>query len=205
MGGSLTGTEVDVVVIRGKIAFATGGDDAVDFPLTNLDITATVDVGPIGSAMLPRAGGERRIPRFASDESDPVTVIDVESSTTSLVAPYALSDGRFDTGFAISNMNTKDGQSGTITFMLYHDGEDVIEYETVSGSPGTGLTSGVLDAGATYVVLLSEILDSAVDYIAPENGFRGYAKIVTDFTGADGVAYISDWAAFTATAVLEEE
>ena len=200
-GGSLTGTEVDVVVVRGKIAFATKGDDAVEFPLTNLDITATVDVGPIGSATLPRSGGERRIPRFASDESAAVTVIDVESSTTTLVAPYALATMGFDTGIAVSNMNTKDEQAGAITFMLFQNGDEPIEYTTSAGSPGRGLTSGMLEAGTTYAVLLTEILDAA----GVTGGFSGYLEIITDFTGADGIAYISDWAAFSATATLEEK
>ena len=51
---------------------------------------------------------------------------------------------------------------------------------------------------------LSEVLDAAEELGDYDGGpFSGYAKIVTDFTLADGVAYISDWAAFTATATLE--
>ena len=205
MGGSLTGTEVDVVVVRGKIAFATKGDDAVDFPLENLDITATVDVGPIGSATLPRSGGERRIPRFASDESAAVTVIDVESSTTTLVLPYALATQGFDTGIAISNMNTGDEQAGGIMFMLYQNGDEPIELSTTEMEVGRGLTTnGMLEAGATYAVLLTEILAAAgVGAVDGDYGFSGYVELITDFTHADGIAYISDWAAFSATATLD--
>ena len=74
-----------------------------------------------------------------------------------------------------------------------------IEYTTLAGSPGVGLTSGELEAGTTYRVLLTEILDAA----EVEGGFSGYVEITTDFTGADGIAYISDWAAFSATATLD--
>ena len=105
----------------------------------------------------------------------------------------------FDTGIAISNMNTGDDQEGSITFMLYQNGDEPIEYTTNADSPGRGLTSGVLEAGTTYAVLLTEILAAA----GVEGGFSGYAMIITDFTGADGIAYISDWAAFSATATLE--
>ena len=173
-----------------------------------MDITVTVDVGPIGSATLPRSGGERRIPRFASDESAAVTVIDVESSTDHPRGAVRTCNALgFDTGFAISNMNTKDDQSGAITFMLYQNGEEPIEYTTTMGTtPGRGHTSGVLEAGATYAVLLSEVLDAAEELGDYDGGpFSGYAKIVTDFTLAEGVAYISDWAAFTATATLRLE
>ena len=43
--------------------------------------------------------------------------------------------------------------------MLYQNGDEPIEYTTAAGSPGRGLTSGMLEAGATYAVLLTEILD----------------------------------------------
>ena len=189
MGGSLT-AGVDVIVVRGTIAYDKGATSKtkVEFPLDDLDITVSVDVGPVGSAKLPRSGGERRTPRFASDPTTPITVIGVTSDQTTLVAPYALSNGVFDTGFAISNMNTGDDQSGTITFMLFQTGEDPVEYET----------SDELDAGGTMAILLSEILlESGVET------FQGYVEITTDFTGADGIAYISDWAAFSATATLK--
>jgi hypothetical protein len=190
MGGSLSATAVDVVVIRGKISYDKGATSKtkVSFPLDDLDITASVDVGPVGTATLPRSGGERRTPRFASDPTTPITVITVTSDQTTLSLPYALSNGVFDTGIAISNMNTGDDQSGTITFQLYQTGEDMVEYET----------SDELAAGGTMAILLSEILtESGVET------FQGYIMIVTDFTGADGLAYISDWAAFSATAALD--
>ena len=202
MGGSLTAA-VDVVVIRGSIAYdkVATSKTKVSFPLDDLDMTATVTVGPVGSAKLPRSGGERRTPRFASDPSAPVTVIDVTSDQTTLSLPYALATQGFDTGIAISNMNVDDDQEGAITFMLYQNGDEPIEYTTDANSPGRGLHAddGSLHAGATYAVLLTEILAAA----EVEGGFSGYVMITTDFTGADGLAYISDWAAFSATATLE--
>ena len=171
-------------------------------PLGAVNIAATVDVGPIGPASYSRLHrGDRPIPRFATDATAAVTVIDVESSQTKLTAPYALAAQGFDTGFAISNMTTNPGQAGAIMFSLYQNSDDVVEYTTSAGSPGRGLTNGMLEAGATYAVLLTEILDAA----GVEGGFSGYVTITTDFTGADGIAYISDWAAFSATATVEVE
>ena len=96
-------------------------------------------------------------------------------------------------------MNLDDGQSGTIMFKLHHDGDDPIEYTTSTGAPGLGLMGGQLKAGATYSVLLSDILD-AVRMPIP---FAGYVKITTDFTGADGIVYITNWDGFTATVPMK--
>lgn len=192
----------DKVVIRGNIEFDSGPTAKSEFPLDDVEIMVTIDVGPTGRAfegLQNTVKGTSTIPRFASDPTSPVTVIDVTSDKTTLTAPYALATMGFDTGFAISNMNTKSEQAGAITFMLYQDGDDPIEYTTSAGSPGRGLTNGELAAGTTYAVLLTEILDAA----GVEGGFSGYAMIITDFTDADGIAYISDWAAFSATATLK--
>ena len=84
MGGSLEPAKVDVIVIRGKIALTTTGDNAVELPLT-LDIMANATVAPIGAAIPPKTGNpERGIPRFASDPSHTVTVIDSSSDQTTL-------------------------------------------------------------------------------------------------------------------------
>ena len=138
------------------------------------------------------------IPRFSSDPTSPVSVIGVTSDQTTLSLPYALATMGFDTGIAISNMNTGTDQEGAITFMLYQNGDEAVKYTTDANSPGSGLTNGVLAAGTTYAVLLTDILDAA----GVEGGFLGYAMITTDFTDAAGIAYISDWAAFSATATL---
>ena len=199
-GGMFNDTEVDVIVVRGTVSVAESGPSAASLPLGDVNITASADVGPTGPATYSQFHrGARPIPRFASDTTEAVTVIDVTSDQTTLTAPYALATLGFDTGFAISNMNTDDGQAGAIMFSLYQNSDDVVEYTTSAGSPGRGLTNGMLEAGATYAVLLTEILDAA----GVEGGFSGYVMITTDFTGADGIAYISDWAAFSATATLK--
>ena len=198
LGGMLDPARRDTVTVRGVITFdETKG---AELPLGDLDIQVRVDVGPIGVAK-PEGSATRAIPRFSSDMSAPVTVIDVKSSQTTLVVSYALFDGVYDTLFGLSNMNLDDGQSGTIMFKLHHDGDDPIEYTTSTGAPGLGLMGGQLEAGATYSVLLSDIL-GAVRMPIP---FAGYVVITTDFTGADGIAYITNWDGFTATVPLKAE
>ena len=198
LAGMLDPARRDTVTVRGFITFdETKG---AELPLGDLDIQVTVDVGPIGVAK-PEGSATSAIPRFASDVSAPVTVIDAKSSQTTIRVPYALFDGTFDTGFGVSNMNVDDGQSGAISFMLYQNGHEPIVYTTAPGSPGMGLKSGQLDAGTTYSVLLSDILD-AVEMPVP---FAGYVKIIADFTGADGIAYISDWGGVTTTVPIKAE
>ena len=113
----------------------------------------------------------------------------------------------FDTGFAISNMNTGDDSVRRDHVHALPEWRRCGRlYETADGSPGRGLTNGMLEAGATYAVLLTEILEAAgVEAVrcGYDDGFSGYVMITTDFTGADGIAYISDWKAFSATATLE--
>ena len=189
-GGTLSETAVDVIIVNGTIAFDSGPDRKSVLPISVLDIAVTVDVGPLGKADPTATSDYDGVPRFATDPTGPVTVADVDSAQTTLSLPYALSDGTFDTGIAVSNMNTDSEQSGTIMFELYQTGQDMVEWTTPDA----------LDAGGTIALLLSEILlDSGVDT------FRGYIVITTDFTGADGLAYISDWAAFSATAALSKD
>ena len=207
VGGMLDSAKIDRITIRGFITFDE--DKGATLPLSSFDVTVTADVGPKG-VLAPRLapGKNPDIPRFASDPTSPVSVIDVTSDKATLVLPYALATMGFDTGIAISNMNTGDDQAGAISFMLYQNGDDPITLSTADMEVGRGLTNGVLEAGATYAVLLSQILDAAGveavkigDY--DDYGFSGYATITTDFTGADGIAYITDWKSFAATATLE--
>ncbi len=188
LDGMTRPAEKDKVIIRGSIAFPQGEPAE---PLPDVDVTVTADVGPTGRAFEGRrntVSAMSDIPRFDSDMTSPVTVIDVTSDKTTLSLPYALFDGKHDTGIAISNMNTASEQSGTIEFKLYQTDEEMVSYTT----------SDELAAGGTMAILLSEILTE----VGVET-FRGYIMIVADFTDADGLAYISDWAAFSATATLD--
>ena len=181
----LSDTEIDVIVIRGKITLTKTGDDAVELPLT-LDIMADATVAPIGSAVPPKTGTpERGIPRFASDTSQSVTVIDSSSAQTVMEVAYVLSLGEFDTGIAVSNM-TKD-QAGAVHFKLYMNGQE-LSYSTPS----------MIGPQTTTTMLLSRMLALA----GHTGSFTGYMVITADFTAADATVYVSDFTKFSAASTV---
>ena len=177
-GGSLMPTAIDVVIVRGSIDL--GDDDNLEelLPL-NLEIQVTADVGPIGD------DDDPEIPRFASDMTTAVTVIESTSAQTVMEVAYVLSDGAYDTGIAVSNMT--DDQAGAVHFALFMNGEEM-EYSTPS----------MMQPQTTMSVLLSEVLRMA----GHSGSFRGYMIITADFTKADAGVFVSDFAGFTAGATV---
>ena len=135
----------------------------------------TVDVGPIGDD---DDGAE--IPRFASDKTTAVTVIDSTSAQITMNVAYVLSGGEYDTGIAVSNM-TED-QAGAVHFSFFMNGQE-LKYSTPA----------MLAPQSTMTFLLSELLTAAEH----TGSFSGYLTITADFTKGNGVAYISDFTAFT--------
>ena len=144
MGGSLTAM-VDVVVIRGEI---DGADDEDLLPI-DLDIQVAVDLGPIGDEDDVADDGP---PVFDSDRTTPMTVIDSTSAQTKLTVPFAVDNGTYDTGIAVSNMTSGDeAQTGAITVDFFVGGT-MMSYTTEAGSPGTGLNAnGMLEPGRHLV------------------------------------------------------
>ena len=179
----------DVVVVRGSIK---GADDEDLLPI-DLDIQVTVDLGPIGDD----DDDDGHVPRFDSDKTTAMTVIESTPSRTTLKVPYVLSNGTFDTGIAVSNMSTgSSAQPGPITFDFYVGGTKMT-HATSAGSPGSGLNeSGMLMPGGTYSALLSQLF--------PGNPGGGYLIITTDFTAGDGNVFISDFAGFSATGSVRQ-
>ena len=180
VGGMLSESERDAIIVLGSINL--GNDDNVEalLPL-NLDIQVTVDVGPIGVTK-PKGDQTRSIPRFASDKTTAVTVIESSSAQTVMEVAYVLSDGTFDTGIAVSNM-TKD-QAGAAHFKLYMNGQEVL-YSTPMMMPRT-----------TMSILLSQLLTAA----GHTGSFSGQMIITADFTAADAGVFISDFSGFTSSA-----
>jgi hypothetical protein len=182
-GGALT-DEKDAVIVLGTIRGATDEDL---LPLQDINIQVTVEVGPRGSK------SDTAVPRFAGDETDPVTVIASMSAQTKMMVPFVHSSGTLggiDTGVAIANMSSSgDAQPGTITFDFYGGGTKT-SYTTGPGSPGDGLnSSGMLVPGATYAALLSSLLDAA----GLTGAFSGYMTITANFLDGDANIYISDF------------
>ena len=115
-------------------------------PLT-LDIQVTADVGPIGVAK-PKGDQSTTIPRFATDKTTAVTVIDSTSAQTSLKVAYVLSEGAYDTGIAVSNM-TKE-EAGAVHFAFFSNGQE-LKYSTPD----------MVGPRSTMRILLSQLLTAA--------------------------------------------
>ena len=176
-GGMLT-SGVDVIIVLGSIDL--GDEDAVDalLPLS-LDIQVTADVGPVGVAK-PKGDQSDSIPRFATDKTTAVTVIESTSAQTSLKVAYVLSEGLFDTGIAVSNM-TKE-EAGAVHFAFFTNGQE-LKYSTPN----------MLGPLSTMRILLSQLLASAEH----TGSFSGYMTITADFNNADAGVFISDFTGFT--------
>ena len=174
-GGMLT-SGVDVIIVLGSIDL---GDDKKDLLPLNLDIQVTADVGPIGVAK-PKGDQSPSIPRFATDKTTAVTVIDSTSAQTSMTVAYVLSEAPYDTGIAVSNM-TK-GEAGAVHFAFFSNGQE-LKYSTPD----------MVGPRSTMRILLSQLLTAAEH----TGSFSGYMTITADFNNADAGVFISDFAGFT--------
>jgi hypothetical protein len=174
-GGMLNGSKVDVIIIVGSIK---GLDDDDKLPLGDIDIQVVANIGP----------GSRSdaTTRFSSDPTMPVTVIESAPDRDTMTFSLAISNGTFDTGIAI--INTGKDLTGPLTFAFYNMDGTMTTHTTSAASPGRGLTGGMLAPKSTYIVLLSEMMSSA---------FTGHIVVTTDFTGAVGTGYITDFSGFS--------
>ena len=181
-GGTLDDGEIDVVIVRGSIS-GTADEDLL--PLS-LEIAVTADVGPIG-VRDPEGTQITTIPRFATDKSEPVTVIEASPAQSTMQVAYVISEGTFDTGISVANMTSgRTAQSGAIHFSLFMDGNEVTHSTDMVG-PQSSVT-----------MLLSEVLAAA----GHTGSFRGYLLIEADFNKADAGVFISDFSGFTAGATV---
>ena len=178
----LSSDAVDVIIVRGKIAIDA---KMVDFPI-DLSIQATVNLGPIG-AVKTKVGDEVKIPRFASNKTAAMTVIESTSATTTFLVPYAVltgTPGGYDTGFSIANTTSgSTAQSGSVTFSFPGD-STLAEFE-----------SGMIGPGQNLTMLLSEAIGATASY-------SGQVMITVNFTGAEGVAFVSNFLTFTSASPL---
>jgi hypothetical protein len=173
-------------------------------PLPTAPITVQAEMGPegaalsgLGSALTGLATG--LIPRYQAayqPSAAGIPVVVFPPSNTNLLLSFGFVGPGYNTGIAISN-TTKDpftpagggaaASSGTVKFFLMKNDGTTDDYETTTGSPGSGLTgAGVVASGSTYVVNLSEIL-SATSF---GTTFSGHVFVTANFTHAHGAATI---------------
>jgi len=186
---------------------------ATMFPVatTAFDTVSTAN-GPGGITLTGLPTEANGYPTFTDVEVGPVTVVNIVPANTTLLMPYALVLSPFDTGLAIAN-TTADPfgagsggatpASGTVTLNFFPSsatGAGTPFTLTTSSTvrPGTGLSSdGTLAAGATWTVLLSQLLTAAGQTTGT---FQGYVFIQTNFLNAHGTATISDFRTYSLTA-----
>jgi hypothetical protein len=180
--------------------------------LTAGPITITATMWPVGDALDDddEATVEDGFPRFAQANVGPVTIGQVVTANTTLLIPYLVKFGFFDTGIAIANTTADPfgansggatASSGPIRVWLFprnatNNGAGTMRTITTSATvrPGLGLSSdGTLAAGGTWSVLLGELWTAA----GQTGDFFGYAFIQTDFLLAHGTSFIFDGRGFT--------
>jgi hypothetical protein len=193
-------------------------------------ITLDVTMGPVGPALTPSTATFANQPsqsvteitppsgtatglstgyvRFAASATT-ITIGSIVSANTTLLIPYAVRVGTYDTGIAIANttldpFGASGGatpSAGTMTFTMFPrnaTGADPSFALTTSSTvrPGVGLsTSGTLVAGGTWTGLMSDIMTAA----GKTGDYFGYIFIQTNFLNAHGAAYIFNGAGFTSS------
>jgi hypothetical protein len=194
-------------------------------------ITMDVTMGPVGPALFttpavgllpaqgiaditpaPPAGGTALVTGYVRFASAPTTVTigSIIAANTTMLIPYAIRVGAYDTGIAIANttldpFGASSGgatpAAGTMTFTMFPrnaTGADPSFAITTSSTvrPGVGLsTSGTLVAGGTWTGLMSDIMTAA----GKTGNYFGYIFIQTNFLNAHGAAYIFNGAGFTSS------
>jgi hypothetical protein len=184
-------------------------------------ITVTATHAPIGNALSsgnPTQTAPTGFPtgyiRFAQADVGPLTIGTIVAANTTMLIPYAVRVGTYDTGIAIANTTLDPfgaagggatATAGTMVFTMFPrnaTGADPSFTLTTSSTvrPGVGLsTSGTLVAGGTWTGLMSDIMTAA----GKTGDYFGYIFIQTNFLNAHGAAYIFNGAGFTsATPVL---
>ncbi len=186
---------------------------ATMFPVSTTPFdTTTTGNGPGGITLtgLPTEVGG--YPTYTDLEVGPLTVVNIVPASTTMLMPYALTLQPFDTGLAVANttadpFGTGSGgatpQSGTLILNFFPTtatgaGTSFSLTTSSTNRPGTGLSSdGTLAPGATWSVLLSQLLTAAGQATGT---FQGYVFIQANFLNAHGTATISDFRTYSLTA-----
>jgi len=211
LSGSLSSTpqlEIDITGI------ALSSTAAVTTPGA---ITVTASMAPFCTTSLDGAGVaiiSNGFPCFTEAEVGPITVVNILPTQTTMLMPYAITLAPFDTGLALANTtadpfgSTGGGAiatSGTVKldfFPTTSTGGAGTPFSLTTSStirPGVGLSSdGTLAAGATWTVLLSQLLTAA----GQTGTYQGYVFITANFLDGHGTATISDFRTYSLTAAV---
>jgi hypothetical protein len=208
-------TDTDITLVEN---FILASVTVTALPVTTTAYVDTVINATVSLAPLHVTGSSAR-PRYAYVPVGSVPLVTFYHPTTTLLVPFAFNDAPsevegepvYGTGLTIANVTKDPGsalmgfdgavqQSGTFTLYLYTDAGTVITVPS-SALPAKGiLAAGVLGAGETYTVLLSEVLAAAVPAVGQD--FSGYVFIICQFTNGHGEYFVSDWNHFSHGALM---
>jgi hypothetical protein len=177
-------------------------------------ITVTATLAPIGTGVdatiSPAAPDATSLavgfPVFTDVEVGPATIGSITSANTTLLVPYVVTVGNYDTGIEIAN-TTSDPfggaanfgatpANGTVTFYLFSDnntrnGSSAMITLTSSSTKifGQGFDStGAIDAGSVWTGSLASDILPAAGVTPGTGGFFGYMIIQTSFLDAHGIS-----------------
>lgn len=206
-------TAIDTVTLT-CTAFNNG---TATLPLTAGSVTATVSLAPIGTAfsstgaVLNNPTTTGQVPRYTGPSFGPFTVVNIIPLTTHMIYPYVAVGNGFDTGLVIAN-TTADPYGSKAGGALALGGPVTIAFYPAGGSPapfcvntgagaaavtgltcttvtvGSGLTSGSVASGSSYVVLGSQLASAA----GVSGSFTGYAFAIANFPFAHPTAFVAD-------------
>ena len=207
---STSSTDVEVAEIDYAVTTPLSSTAAVTTP-GSISVTATMF--PLGDGVdtlgVPRQ--DQGYPAFLAADVGPTTIVNIIAANTTLLMPYGVVVGGFDTGIAIANTTSDPFGSGgggatkangTLVvdfFPTTPTGGAGTPFTLTTSStvkPGSGLSSdGTLASGATWTVFLSELRSAA----GQTGNFSGYLFIRANFLNAHGTATITDFKTFSLT------
>jgi hypothetical protein len=218
--GATTGTSPSLTAtdsVEVQVGVTTTATAAVTTPGA---ITVTATLVPIGDGLdnsnsaalgLPTITGG--YPVFAQADVGPITVVNIVPASTTLLIPLAEVVQTFDTGISIANTTADPFGSagggatpapGTMRFDFFPTataggaGTACFLQTSATSKPGAGLSAdGTLAAGATFTILLSQLLTASNCTAGP---FVGYIFVTANFLDAHGQATISDFKGFSLAA-----
>jgi hypothetical protein len=183
---------------------------------TTGSVSVTATFFPIGDAVdstVFAPTDNNGYPVFTQLDVGPVTVINIVAANTTLLIPLAEKIGAFDTGISVANTTADPfggltgggavASAGTLKFDFFPSsatgaGTACTLTTSSTNRPGFGISSdGTIAAGATYTVLLSQLLPVSN---CAAGDFVGYIFITADFLNAHGQATISDFRTYSLAA-----
>jgi len=182
--------------------------------LANGTVTLTAAMNPIGDALDTSGNGTAiptaTFPRFSDVQVGTATVLSIVPANTTLLIPFAVVAGAYDTGIALANTSADPfgsstggavAQAGTVRVDLFPStatgaGTSTNFTTSATKKAGSGIAAdGTVAAGATWTVNLSELLPLA----GATGPFTGYIFVQANFLYAHGAAYVYDGRGFTSS------